>query len=74
MHRAAQALGATLYTLLLSAHPYGGDAASDVHAAALAGPPFFPQAGMPHMCGEIWSYHCPLSWVPASRVVTLPLG
>ena len=47
MDRAAQALGATLYTLLLSAHPYGGDAASDIYAAALAGPPFFPQAGRP---------------------------
>ena len=37
------ALGATLYTLLLDAHPFGGQTPQDVYADALKGEPFFPQ-------------------------------
>ena len=41
-----QALGATLYALLLAAYPYGGATPSDIYAEALRGPPFYPQASL----------------------------
>ncbi|KAL1523873.1 hypothetical protein AB1Y20_018792 [Prymnesium parvum] len=37
------ALGATLYTLLVAAHPYGGETPDRIYAEALKGPPFFPK-------------------------------
>ena len=47
------ALGATLYTLLLSAHPYGGQTTDEIYAAALRGAPFFPERVMPDAAVEL---------------------
>ena len=47
------ALGATLYTLLLSAHPYGGQTTDEIYSAALKGAPFFPQRVMPDAAAEL---------------------
>lgn len=47
------ALGATLYTLLLAAHPYGGAEPSDIYAEALRGPPFFPPVVTPAAAAQL---------------------
>ena len=38
------ALGSTLSTMCLAAHPYGGDTPELLYAEVLRGPPFFPKA------------------------------
>ena len=75
------ALGATLYTLLLSAHPYGGDTPDLLYAEALRGPPHFPAVtGFPPVMPpaaraliEMLLQHEPEARPPAASVWDQPL-
>ncbi len=49
------ALGATLYVLLLDAHPYSGETPQDVYADAMRGEPFFPQRVLPPAARDLIS-------------------